>query len=160
MEKLIEHVRILIDDTTEPYDFTDEQITHYINKYRKAAYKLAVIAEDEDCTVFNIGYKNLAGFKFEDGGGNLIDESKYSLDIFNGIATFTESQDNILYATFTCHDLNNTAADIWKVRAAQARGMGGYKLGDQQLPQGKESIEFCMKKYWEFRQGRSLLMER
>jgi hypothetical protein len=160
MENLIEHVRLLIDDASEPYDFTDTQVEQYINKYRKAAYELPVTAEDEDYTVFNIGYKNLADFKFEDANENLIAESEYTLDVFNGVATFTAEQNQTLYATFTCHDLNNAAADIWKVRAAQARGMGAYKLGDQQLPEGKESISFCMKKYWELRQGRTFLMER
>jgi len=34
MDNLITEVRRLIDDTTAPYDYTDEQITRYLDKRR------------------------------------------------------------------------------------------------------------------------------
>lgn len=160
MEQLITEVRILIDDTTEPYDFTDEQVTTYINKYRRSFYRLAVYADDVHNLVYTIGYKNLASFSLEDSGENVIDSGDYTLDEINGIVTFTEEQYSPLYAIFTCHNLMNSAADIWKVRAAKATISGPYRLGDEQLPAGKESIEFCINKYWQLRQGTTHLMER
>ena len=46
-----------------------------------------------------------------------IDASEYGLDAINVIVTFSQAQDSTLYATFACHQLQQTAAFIWYVRA-------------------------------------------
>lgn len=159
MEQLIEFVRELADDNAEPYEFSDDQIKRFINKYRKPVYQLPVYAETPDNLVYRVGYKNLSGFVLMNSSSQ-IDAGEYELDAINGIVTFSQAQDSTLYATFACHQLQQTAAFIWYVRAAKARGMGAYQLGDQKLPQGKESVEFCVKKYWELRQSSSGQMTR
>lgn len=160
MEQLISYIRPLIEDDSTPYDFTDDQIKMYINKFRKSVYNLTVTYEFNDYKTYVIGYKYLSAFRLRDSVSNVVDSDEYSIDEINGIVKFTDTQDGSYLADFQYHDLDNSIAEIWKARAGKARGMGTYKLGDQELPQGKESVEYCISKYWSFMKSRSFGMSR
>ena len=148
MSQLTDRLRILIEDEASN-DFTDSQLTVYLNKYRGYIDGLALGAESDDYLVWFSPYKNLDNRSLRTGADSdtEVDEANYTADDLNGIFTFTESKAAIyLYANF--YNLEETAADIWLIRASQATFSGMVKLGDEQIPMDKYNREFCVQKYW------------
>lgn len=161
MNTLITYVRGLIDDASTPYTFDDDTVKRYINKYRTNVYKIPLIADDERNLKYTLRHKNLSALIiYGQDGKTVIPEAGYTIDVINGILEFATKQTQYLYASYEYHNLNNSASDVWLAWAAKAEADGPYKIGDQQLPQGKESVEFCTKKYWALRQSSSTQMTR
>ncbi len=161
MNTLIEYVRGLIDDPTAPYTFDDDDIKRYINKYRTNVYKIPLIADDERYLKYTLRHKQLSAVViYAHNGSTVISSNDYTIDVINGILEFATKQTQYLYASYEYHDLDNSAADIWLAWAAKAQADGPYKIGDQQLPQGKESVEFCVNKSWSLRKSKSTGMSR
>ena len=160
MEQLINHLRILIDDKNQPYAFGDAELKRAINRYRHNIYKLPVSSDNQQGLIYTIGYSNISGVLTHNSNGEVIDSGDYSIDMLNGIIEFSEANEGMIYASFEYHDIEESAADMWLVQAGKARAKGAYRLGDQSLPEGKESVEFCIQKSWEFRKSKSTEMNR
>lgn len=158
-EELISIVREYIEDDTSPYQVSDTIIERILNQTRQAMYNLQVFPETIDSDVFVIGYKYLMNVTVSDGTST-ISESDYILDVFNGIITFTSNTPSSIFVSFTYHDFYNSVAELWKYRAALARFSGRARLGDEDLPEDKNSREYCIAKYWQFRTSRTIQSER
>jgi hypothetical protein len=166
-EELINIIRTYIEDPTAPYTVSDIVIERFLNKGRKYLEDLQLFAEDyygdNVSTVYPIGYPYLTNVSLKDGEGNTISTDDYTVDVFNGIITFDASPvviPDAVYATFNYFNFFATVADIWLYRAALATTMGNTQLGDEILPKGKNSVEYCSQKYWTYRQSISRQMER
>lgn len=147
MSQLTDRLRILIEDTGAD-DFTDAQLTVYLNKYRGYIEGLGLSAESTDYLVWYSPYKNLDNRSLRSDATTVISTDDYTADDLNGIFTFTTAQAAIyLYANF--YNLEETAADIWLIRASQATFSGKVKLGDETIPMDKYNREYCIQKYWQ-----------
>lgn len=160
MKDLISHVRMLIDDESEPYDFPDKTVQSYITKRAGYVEDYTPTAWDKNGKIYSLNYGGIAITEITDLDGNKLEEDDYELDFLNGYITFEDDPPDGIIVSFAYCSLNNAAAELWKVRAAKATISGPYRLGDEQLPATKDSVEFCIKKYWELRQGTTHLMER
>jgi len=160
MSQLIDEVRILIEDE-DSEDFTDTQITKYLNKYRDYLDDYPLAYENDDYLVWLCDYKYLDNVILDSAEDTPIDEGDYTADDINGIYTFTAEPTNLaVYIKANYYDLYKTASDIWLVRAAKATFSGKVKLGDEEVPQDKYNKEYCIQKYWELRPSDSNEMER
>lgn len=158
MSQLLDELRILIEDESEE-DFTNNQLTKYLNKYRGTLDDYMLDAETTDYLVWICDYKYLSGVTLDSALDTPIDSEDYSSDEINGIFTFTEAQDAV-YIKAQYYDLYRTASDIWLIRAAKATFSGNVKLGDETIPQDKNNKEYCIQKHWDFRQSDTIEMER
>ncbi len=167
MEDLILIVREYIEDETEPYAVSDTVIERMLNQNRTYVNERQIYADDylydNESLIYPIGYKYLSGLVLIDGDDNEIDSDNYEVDVFNGIITFDASPvvvPDAVYATFYYHNFFDAVAEIWKYRAAQAKFSGKVKLGDEDLPMDKNSREYCLQKYWNFKPSKSTQLER
>lgn len=158
MSQLIDEVRILIEDEGSE-DFTDAQITKYLNKYRGYLDEVSLTAENDDYLVWLSDYKYLENRILESAVDTPIDEGDYTADDINGIYTFTVAQ-TAVYIKANFYDLYKTASDIWLVRAAKCSFSGKIKLGDEEIPADKSNKQYCIQKYWELRPSDSNEMVR
>jgi len=167
-EPLIEIVRNYIEDEAIPYSVSDGIIERWLNDDRHYVDSMQIYSEDyyydNESLIYHIDYKYLTGVILKDGGGNIISSEDYEIDVFNGIVTFDASPPvvvpNAVYATFNYHNFFEAVAQLWLYRAAKSRFSGRAKLGDEDLPEDKNSREYCIKKYWDFRQSSSGQLER
>lgn len=158
MSQLIDEVRMLIEDE-DSEDFTDAEITKYLNKYRDYLDDVSLAYENDDYLVWISDYKYLDNVILDSAEDIPIDEGDYTGDDINGIYTFTVAQ-TAVYIKANFYNLYKTASDIWMVRAAKATFSGKVKLGDEEIPQDKYNREYCIQKYWELRPSDSNMMER
>jgi hypothetical protein len=165
-EALITIARSYIEDATEPYTVSDTIIERHLNKSRTPINDLRIYAEDygygNESSIYLLNHSYIMNLTLEDGDGNIISTDNYTLDAFNGLVTFGGEYTipDSVYASFTYHDLFDAIANIWLYRASLATIWGKKQLGDEQLPQDKYHTEYCIKKYWAFRQSTSTQMER
>ncbi len=166
MEDLILVVREYIEDETAPYAVSDTVIERMLNQNRTYVNEIQIYADDylydNESLIYPIGYKYLSGVVLIDGDDNEIDSDDYEVDVFNGIITFDDGYTipDAVYATFYYHNFFDTVAEIWKYRAAKAKFSGRVKLGDEDLPMDKNSREYCLQKYWNFKPSKSSQLER
>jgi len=160
MSQLTNQLRILIEDESSD-DFTDAQLVVYLNKYRGYIDGLSLTAESDDYLVWYSPYKNLDNRSLRTGADSSTEVSTddYTADDLNGIFTFTTAQAAIyLYANF--YNLQETAADIWLIRAAKSTFSGPVKLGDETIPMDKYNREYCIQKYWQTKTSTDSQMQR
>jgi hypothetical protein len=166
MDDLIAIVRTYIEDEVSPYTVSDAIITRWLNTDRKYIHELAIYPEDYGydnvSSVYPIGYMYISGLVLTDGDGNTISSSDYTVDVFNGLVTFDDDSTipDSIYATFNYHDFFNAVSELWKYRAALARFSGRAKLGDEDIPMDAYNREYCIQKYWDFKQSKNITMER
>lgn len=166
-EALITSLREYIEDPTQPYVVSDTIIERWLNKSRQYVDSLQIYAEDYGydnlSRVYLVGYKYLMNVTLKDGNGDAIDSDDYTVDAFNGIITFDSSPVTVpdaVYVTFTYHDFWDAVCNIWLYRASLATTMKKAQLGDEVIPEDKNSVEYCVAKYWTFRQSVSRQMEK
>jgi len=160
MSQLIDEVRILIEDE-DSEDFTDDEITKYLNKYRSYLDDYPLTYENDDYLVWLSVYKYLDNVILDSAEDTPIDTEDYESDDINGIYTFAAEPTNLaVYIKANYYDLYKTASDIWLVRAAKATFSGKVKLGDEEIPADKYNKEYCIQKYWELRPSDSTSIER
>lgn len=155
MSQLINELRILVEDEAEE-DFTDDELTKYLNKYR--GYIGDYPLNPEDYYTWIAPFKYLDNRKLSDGVAE-INEDEYTADDINGIYEFSEEQSDV-YITANYYDLYKTASEIWLIRAARAKFSGDVKLGDEILPADKFNREYCIQKYWDLSLSESIDMKR
>ena len=158
MEQILAELRMLIEDESE-VDFTDEELTKYLNKYREYLDDVSLTAENDDYLVWLCKYRYLGNRILDSAEDTPIDEDDYEADDINGIYIFTEEQDAV-YIKANYFDLYKTASDIWLIRAARAGFDGSVKLGDEELPADKYNKTYCIGKYWDLIKSESIEMER
>ena len=167
-EPLIEIVRNYIEDEATPYTVSDAVIERWLNDERHYVDSMQIYSEDyfydNESLIYHIDYKYLTGVVLKDGEGNIISEENYEIDVFNGIVNFDVSPPvvvpNAVYATFNYHNFFEAVAQLWLYRAARSRFSGRAKLGDEDLPEDKNSRTYCIQKYWDFCQSKSSQLER
>jgi len=157
MSQLLDELRILIEDE-DSEDFTDTELTKYLNKYRGTLDDYSLTAETADCLVWLCPYRYLDNVILDSAEDTPVTGSYVSDDI-NGIYTFTVAQ-SAVYIKAQYYDLYKTVSDVWLVRAGKAKFSGAVGLGDETIPQDKENKEYCMRKYWDLRPSDSNEMER
>ena len=158
MSQLTEELRILIEDEGSIYDidFTDDELTKYLNKYR--GYLEDYPLSPENYYTWISPFKYLDNRSLSDGTAE-ISEDEYTADDINGIYQFAEEQ-SAVYITANYYDLYKTASEIWLVRAARAKFSGKTQLGDEVIPMDKYNREYCIQKYWDLSLSESIQMER
>ena len=157
MSQLIDELRMLIEDE-DSADFTDTQINRYLNKYRGYLDEVSLTAENDDYLVWISKYKYLDSVILNSATDTPVTDSYVSDDI-NGIYKFTVAQ-TAIYIKANFYDLYKTVSDIWLIRAGKATFSGAVGLGDETIPADKGNKEFCIQKYWDFRESDSNEMER
>ncbi len=156
MSQLTEELRILIEDEGLEADFTDDELTKYLNKYR--GYLEDYPLSPENYYTWISPFKYLDNRKLSDEVAE-INEGEYIADDVNGIYEFYEEQ-SAVYITANYYDLYKTASEIWLVRAARAKFSGKTQLGDEVIPMDKYNREYCIQKYWDLSLSESIQMER
>ena len=151
MSQLLDELRILIEDVGST-DFTDAELKKYLNRYRGYLDEYGLTAENDDYLVWWCKYKYLDNRILDSAINTPIAEADYTADDINGMYTFAVAVD-FVYIRANFFDLYQTASDMWMIRAAQAKHSGPVKLGDETIPQDKYNKEYCIGKYWDFRQS-------
>jgi hypothetical protein len=166
-EALVTSLRNYIEDATAPYTVSEAIILQKLNANRQYVEGLQLYPEDYGLsavsTIYPIGYVGIMNLILTDGDDNVISASDYEVDAENGIITFDSSPVVIpdsVYAQFTYHNFNEAIAELWKYRAALSRFSGKVQLGDENLPLDAGSREYCIMKYWDFKQSENIQMER
>jgi len=165
-EALLTLARTYIEDETAPYTVSDTIILQKLNAERNYVEDLQLYPEDYGYSavskVYSIGYAYLMNVVLKDGNDNTIASLNYTVDVENGIVTFNNSYtiSDTVFATFTYHDFYEAVAQCWLYMAAKSRFDGPSKLGDEQIPEDKESRSYCIRKYWDYRQSKNIQMER
>ena len=158
MEQILAELRILIEDESK-VDFTDDELTKYLNKYRGYLDDVSLTAENDDYLVWLCKYKYLGNRILDSAEDTPIDEDDYTADDINGIYTF-ESEQSAVYIKANYFDLYKTASDVWLVRAARCSFSGDTRLGDEVIPQDKYNKEYCIQKHWDLMKSESTSIER
>jgi len=158
LEQILAELRMLIEDEDED-DFTDDELTKYLNKYRGYLDDVSLTAENDDYLVWLCDYRYLGNRILDSAEDTEIDEDDYEADDINGIYTF-ESEQSAVYIKANYFDLYKTASDIWLLRAARAGFDGRVRLGDEELPMDKYNKTYCIGKYWDLMKSESIEIER
>ncbi len=166
-ELLVTELRKYIEDETAPYMVTEAIILQKLNLTRHYVDSLQLYPEDYGydsiSKVYKIGYAGIMNLSLKDGDDNAISSDDYSVDVENGILTFDSSPVVIpdsVFATFTYHNFYEAISECWLYRAALSRFSGRVQLGDENLPLNADSREYCIMKYWSFKQSQNIQMER
>ena len=165
-EPIIAIVRNYIEDSTAPYTCSDAVIERWLNADRKYVEDLQIYPEDYNYNaiskVYKIGYCYLMNVVLEDGDDNVISTVDYTVDVENGIVTFDAGYTipDIVLAKFTYHDFFEAISQLWLYQMALSRFSGRVKLGDEDLPMDKSSREYCLQKYWAYKQSKNIQMGR
>jgi hypothetical protein len=167
-EALVTELRKYIEDETAPYMVSDTIILQKLNASRNYIEGLQIYAEDyfndNVSTVYPLGYAGIMNLILTDGDDNVIDTDNYTVDVENGIIDFDTSPPytipDIVYAQFNYCDFYEAISELWKYRAALSRFSGKVQLGDEVLPLDANSREYCIMKYWDFKQSKNIQMER
>jgi len=165
-EALITLARTYIEDETAPYTVSDAIIEQKLNADRHYVEDLQIYSEDyaydNVSKVYAIDYNYIMNLVLTDGDDNVIADTNYTVDIENGIVTFDAGYtipDSVL-AKFTYHDFFEAISQLWLYQMALSRFSGRVKLGDEDLPMDKSSREYCLQKYWAYKQSKNIQMER
>ena len=165
-EALITDAREYLESVAESY-VSNTVIERWLNKSREYVDKLQIYPEDygydNESPVYHVGYMYLMNVVLTDGDGNTISTDDYSIDEINGIVTFDGSPlviPDSVFITFTYHNFFEAVSQCWLYMAAKARIQGSVQLGDEVLPKDYTYKEYCISKYWEFRQSDSFQIER
>lgn len=160
MDQILAELRILIEDENSE-DYTDAELTKYLNRYRDYLDDVALTYENDDYLVWFSKYRYLGNRILDSAEDTPIDEADYTADDINGIYTFSAEPDPLaVYIKANYFNLYKTASDIWLVRAARCGFSGTVGLGDETIPMDKENKVYCIEKYWELRPSDSNEMER
>lgn len=167
-EALVTLARIYIEDETAPYAVSDAIIEQKLNIDRQYIENLQIVAEDYDydneSCVYSIGYAYIMNLVLTDGDGDVISDSDYTVDVENGIVVFDSSPPvtipNVVYATFNYCDFYNAISELWLYQAALSRFSGRPQLGDEVIPIDKNNREYCIQKYWDYKQSKGFTLER
>jgi len=160
MSQLLDELRKLIEDEASE-DYTDAELTVYLNKYRGYLDDIALTYESDDYLVWFCDYRYLGNVILDSAEDTPIDEGDYTADDINGIYTFDAEPDSLaVYIKANYYNLYKTASDIWLVRAARCSFSGTVGLGDETIPMDKENKVYCIEKYWQLRPSDSTNIER
>jgi len=165
-EALILLARTYIEDEVTPYAVTDAIIEQKLNADRKYIEEKQIYSEDyaydNISKTYKIGYSYIMNLVLTDEDDNVIADTNYTVDVENGIITFDAGYtiSDAVYATFTYHDFYNAIAEMWLYQAAKARISGKARLGDEDLRMDKSSREYCIMKYWDYKQSKNIQLER
>lgn len=165
-ELLVTELRKYIEDETAPYMVTEAIILQKLNLTRKYVDSLQIFPEDYGydgvSTVYKIGYAGIMNLTLKDGNNNIISTSDYEVDVENGIITFDNGYTipDSIFATFNYCNFYEAISECWLYRAALSRFSGRVQLGDENLPLNADSREYCIMKYWDFKQSQNIQMER
>jgi len=160
MEQILAELRILIEDENSE-DYTDAELTKYLNKYRSYLDDKALTYENDDYLVWYSEYRYLGNRVLDSAEGTPISEDDYTADDINGIYIFDAKPDPLaVYIKANYYNLYKTASDIWLVRAARCGFSGTIGLGDETIPMDKENKVYCIEKYWQLRPSDSTSIER
>jgi len=166
MEALITLARTYIEDETSPYTVSDAIIEQKLNADRQYIKEMQIYSEDyaydNVSKVYSIDYNYIMNLVLTDADDNVIADTNYTVDVENGIITFDAGYTipDSVYATFTYHDFMEAVSQLWLYRAALSRFSGRVELGDEKLPLDASSREYCIMKYWNFKQSKCFNLER
>ena len=128
--------------------WTDDQIQKVLDRNKLNVYHEQLVGMATYSTAgslqwkeFYSGYGNYeetsggtAVFVIEDGTGNAIGTSEWSVDYANGKVTFGGDQGgSIRYLTGTSYDINRAASDIWKQKAGHHAGAVNFKTDNMSI---------------------------
>lgn len=140
MTELIATLRGLTNAGTADYTigtvnfWSDDELQRVLDRHRRDFFHEDVVPAEEysgSTAIYKTYYsarKNVettdggtAVFYLEDGTGTKAGTANYTADYANGVFTFTADQKGTAYyATGREYDVNGAAADIWRMKAAQA----------------------------------------
>lgn len=94
------------------------------------------------CKEYHMGWDNIesgtAVFELQDSSGNSVGTAEYSVDYARGIVNFTNDRaGSVYYWTGRSYDLNGAAADIWRLKSAQAANTFTWSTDNMKVDKGK-----------------------
>jgi len=144
--------------------WSDKHLQDHLDKHRQDFWEdeLTPIQQQRNGTTYYTDYRahygNLesvasgtAVFKLDDVAGTNQATTGWSCDYTNGIITFTTDRAGTSYfLTGRSYDLNAAAADVWRVKAANAAKMYNFSAGGQSF-QRNQYMANClqMAQYYE-----------
>jgi hypothetical protein len=171
MQTLVDTVRGMTD--TNPNDYTiagvrywtDAQLQTVLDRHKVEFYRESAVSVDtyENSNaavrkIYWLPYQNLetgTAFELETDTGTTAGTASYTLDAQAGKITFSTDQGGIAYvASGAAYDINLAAADIWRVKAANASKLYSFATDNHRIDRGsyfKNCIE--MAKYYEAAAG-------
>ena len=168
MDTLILTLRGMVSAGTADYTiagvsyWSDDQLQTALDRHRLDFYQaeLANVPQVESGNVttykvYRAPYRNLEGgtayFKLVTLLGAEAGTADYTADYSNGVVTFTADQAGTAwYLTGRAYDLNATAADVWRMKAAQAAAAFDFSTDNHSLKRSQLSVQALqMAEYYE-----------
>jgi hypothetical protein len=150
---LLDHIRLLLEDTGTSPVVTDVQITNLAKPRRRLVYYEALVTEDYLTWYYEAPYiettvlaDSYEGTAFEEGPSG-----DYTADPIEGTVTFDVEQSSV-YLKGYIYDLLDIVANCWLVKAGILDAFPGlsYSLGDESVDKGGAK-EYCISQYWRYR---------
>lgn len=112
------------------YYWSDEQIQYVLDRHVVRFNHVMIAPETQYSGSNAVYYRYVTGVTKWEGGtavylqdasGGTVSSAGYTFDDNSGVFTFTANQSNaIYYVTGYAYDVNRTAAEIWRIKAAHA----------------------------------------
>lgn len=153
---LLEHIRLLLDDTGDPPVVTDPQITNLAKNRRKLIYFEPLVTEDY--LTWYYGRDFIETIALADAYEGTVYEGgpsgDYTADPIDGSFVFDVKQGGV-YLHGYVYDLMDIVAFCWLCKAGILDAFPGlaYSLGDESVDK-TGAKEYCIKQYWRFRTSR------
>lgn len=168
MTDLIDTVRGMTDAGTGDYTvgtityWADNEVQRVLDRHREDVYQLQAAPITTLLGGGTVAYytyylnrvnieSGTAAFTLEDATGADIGTSAYTLDAAGGIVTFgTDTAGSSYYWTGRAYDLNAAAADIWRMKAANAAKMFDFSTDNHSVKRSQFAAQCLqMANYYE-----------
>jgi hypothetical protein len=131
--------------------WTDDHLLTILDRYRIDVYREQLLPIERYAGGGTIAYYvhkseygnfeqttgGTAIFWLETSDGTDVGTASYSMDYYNGIATFSaDTSGTTYYLTGRSYDINKAAADVWRQKAAHYAGMFSFSTDNHRVDKG------------------------
>ena len=170
MTDLVQQLRGLSDVSVNDFTiagvayWSDRHLQDFLDKYRQDFYEedLTAIQQTRNGTAYTLEYQSQFGnlesiasgtsvFKIDDAAGSILPGTMWTADYMRGHVTFNANTlGSSVILTGRSYDLNAAAADVWRVKAANAAKMYSFSTDGQSF-QRNQFMQNCiqMAQYYE-----------
>jgi hypothetical protein len=148
-ETLLDHIRLLLQDTGTPPVVSDAQIENLAKTRRRLIYYEPLASEDEVTWYHSRNYIETVALSDSYEGTAFVEGASddYTKDPIEGSFTLSEEQVSV-YLYGYAYDLLDIVAQAWLVKAGILDAFPGlsYSLGDESVDKSGAK-EYCVKQY-------------
>jgi len=170
MTDLVQQLRGLSDVSVNDFTvagvsyWSDRHLQDTLDKHRQDFYEddLTSIQQTRNGTAYVLEYQSQFGnlesiasgtsvFKIDDAAGSILPGTMWTADYMRGVITFnSDTRGSSVILTGRSYDLNAAAADVWRVKAANAAKMYSFSTDGQSF-QRNQFMANCiqMAQYYE-----------